>query len=122
MLASDGDLMEGGSGEASSLAGHLGLGNLVVLYDDNRITIEGETSLAFTEDVCKRYDAYGWHTIVLRSSQASFIPAFEDIAERIAVDAQQAARREANEAYYEDLKARYSISFPEPASAAESAG
>ena len=66
--------------------------------------------------------AYGWHTIVLRSSQASFIPAFEDIAERIAVDAQQAARREANEAYYEDLKARYSISFPEPASAAESAG
>jgi len=62
VLASDGDMMEGISGEASSLAGHLGLGNLVVLYDDNRITIEGETSLAFSEDVCKRYDAYGWHT------------------------------------------------------------
>jgi len=60
-LASDGDLMEGVSGEASSLAGHLKLGNLVVLYDDNRITIEGETDLAYSEDACKRYEAYGWH-------------------------------------------------------------
>ncbi len=59
-LASDGDMMEGVSGEASSLAGHLGLGNLVVLYDDNRITIEGETSLAFSESVTGRYEAYGW--------------------------------------------------------------
>jgi len=61
VLASDGDLMEGVSGEASSLAGHLGLGNLVVLYDDNRITIEGQTDLAFSEDVSKRYEGYGWH-------------------------------------------------------------
>ena len=60
-LASDGDLMEGISGEASSLAGHLGLGNLVVLYDDNRITIEGPTSLAWSEDVGGRYESYGWH-------------------------------------------------------------
>jgi len=60
-LASDGDLMEGVSGEASSLAGHLRLGNLVVLYDDNRITIEGETRLAFSEDVPRRYEGYGWH-------------------------------------------------------------
>ena len=60
-LASDGDLMEGISGEASSLAGHLRLGNLVVLYDDNRITIEGETRLAFSEDVARRYEGYGWH-------------------------------------------------------------
>ena len=60
-LASDGDLMEGVSGEASSLAGHLRLGNLIVLYDDNRITIEGETSLAFSEDACLRYEGYGWH-------------------------------------------------------------
>ena len=60
-LASDGDLQEGISGEASSLAGHLGLGNLIVLYDDNRISIEGSTSLSFSEDVCKRYEAYGWH-------------------------------------------------------------
>jgi transketolase len=62
VLASDGDLMEGVSGEACSLAGHLRLGNLISLYDDNRITIEGETRLAFTEDVTRRYEAYGWHT------------------------------------------------------------
>ncbi len=60
-IASDGDLMEGVSGEASSLAGHLRLGNLVVLYDDNSITIEGQTQLAFSEDVCRRYEGYGWH-------------------------------------------------------------
>jgi transketolase len=59
-LASDGDLMEGVSGEASSIAGHLGLSNLVVIWDDNRITIEGETELAFTEDVGMRYESYGW--------------------------------------------------------------
>ena len=62
VLASDGDLMEGVSGEASSLAGHLGLGNLIMLYDDNHISIEGDTNLAFTEDVGRRYEAYGWHT------------------------------------------------------------
>jgi transketolase len=60
VLVSDGDLMEGVSGEASSLAGHLGLGNLIVLYDDNRITIEGQTDLAFSEDVAARYESYGW--------------------------------------------------------------
>ena len=64
--------------------------------------------------------AYGWHTVVVTDTQSSYIPKFEDIAERIAIDAQQAARRAANEAYYEDLKSRYSISFPEPT--AESAG
>jgi transketolase len=61
VLCSDGDVMEGVSGEAGSLAGHLRLGNLIVLYDDNHITIEGETRLAFSEDVGKRYEAYGWH-------------------------------------------------------------
>ncbi len=61
VLASDGDLMEGVSSEASSLAGHLRLGNLIVCYDDNHITIEGETSLAYSEDVGARYRAYGWH-------------------------------------------------------------
>src|SRR5262245_14763371 len=61
VLASDGDLMEGVSGEASSLAGHLGLGNLVVLYDDNGISLDGKTSLSFSEDVPARYSAYGWH-------------------------------------------------------------
>ena len=61
VLASDGDLQEGVSGEASSLAGTQGLGNLTVVYDRNRISIEGDTDVAFTEDVEKRYEAYGWH-------------------------------------------------------------
>jgi transketolase len=61
-VCGDGDLMEGVSSEAASLAGHWGLGNLVMLYDDNHITIEGDTSLAFTEDVARRFEAYGWHT------------------------------------------------------------
>ncbi|MBI4702483.1 MAG: transketolase [Deltaproteobacteria bacterium] len=61
VLASDGDMMEGLSGEASSLAGHLGLGNLVVFYDDNRVSIDGPTSLSFSEDVGRRFEAYGWH-------------------------------------------------------------
>jgi len=59
-ICSDGDLMEGISGEASSLAGHLGLDNLIFFYDDNHITIDGKTELAFSEDVGKRYEAYGW--------------------------------------------------------------
>src|SRR5215216_16444 len=62
VFAGDGDLMEGVSAEASSLAGHLRLGKLTVLYDDNRITIDGPTSITFTEDVEARYRAYGWHT------------------------------------------------------------
>ena len=60
VLASDGDLMEGVSGEACSFAGHLGLGRLTVLYDDNGITIDGPTSLTFSEDACRRYESYGW--------------------------------------------------------------
>ena len=61
VIASDGDLEEGIASEASSLAGHLGLGRLVVFYDDNHISIEGDTELSFSEDVGKRYEAYGWH-------------------------------------------------------------
>jgi transketolase len=61
-IVSDGDLMEGVAAEAASLAGHLKLGKLVYLYDDNRVTIEGFTDLAFSEDVPKRFEAYGWHT------------------------------------------------------------
>jgi transketolase len=60
-ICSDGDLMEGVSAEASSLAGHLGLSKLTAFYDDNHITIEGDTALAFSEDVGARYVAYGWH-------------------------------------------------------------
>ena len=61
VVASDGDLMEGVASEAASLAGHLGLERLCVFYDDNRITIDGSTALSFTEDVGKRFEAYGWN-------------------------------------------------------------
>jgi transketolase len=80
-LASDGDLMEGICGEAASLAGHLKLSNLCWIYDDNKITIEGETSLAFSEDVARRFTGYGWNVIrvddvnqldELRAALASF--------------------------------------------------
>jgi len=62
-IVSDGDLMEGISHEAASMAGHMKLGKVIYLYDDNNISIEGSTDLAFTEDVAKRFEAYGWHTI-----------------------------------------------------------
>ncbi|MFT4186744.1 MAG: transketolase [Micrococcaceae bacterium] len=62
VLASDGDIMEGITSEAGSLAGHQELGNLVVIYDQNKISIEDDTDISFTEDVLKRYEAYGWHT------------------------------------------------------------
>jgi transketolase len=61
-FASDGDIEEGIASEASSIAGHQQLGNLVLLYDDNHISIEGDTRVALSEDVLKRYEAYGWHT------------------------------------------------------------
>jgi transketolase len=61
-FASDGDLEEGISGEASSIAGHQQLGNLILLYDDNHISIEDDTNVAFSENVLMRYEAYGWHT------------------------------------------------------------
>jgi len=63
VLASDGDMMEGVASEACSLAGHLGLGKLIVFYDSNRITIEGSTDLAFSENVLKRFEGYGWQTL-----------------------------------------------------------
>jgi transketolase len=62
-FVSDGDLMEGVASEAASLAGHLGLGSLNLIFDDNHITIDGETTLSFTEDVARRFEAYGWHTL-----------------------------------------------------------
>jgi len=64
-IAGDGCLMEGVSSEAASLAGHLGLGKLIVLHDDNKITIEGSTDLAFCEDISKRFEAYGWQVLTV---------------------------------------------------------
>ena len=64
-ICSDGDMMEGVTSEAASLAGHLKLGNLIYLYDDNHISIEGETEITFTEDVAKRFGAYDWHVQIV---------------------------------------------------------
>lgn len=79
-ISGDGCLEEGITSEASSLAGHLGLSNLIVIYDDNHITIDGETELSFTEDVVKRYEAYGWQVITVGgdgNDMASFEKALE---------------------------------------------
>src|SRR5256885_1467371 len=64
-IVSDGDLMEGVASEAASLAGHLKLGKLIYLYDDNHVTIEGFTDLAFSESVPQRFESYGWHTLTV---------------------------------------------------------
>jgi transketolase len=65
VLCSDGDLMEGVAAEAVSLAGHLGLGRLIGLYDDNLVSLAGKTALSFSEDVPRRFEGYGWHTLVV---------------------------------------------------------
>uniref|UniRef100_A0A7S3Q1S1 transketolase n=1 Tax=Chaetoceros debilis TaxID=122233 RepID=A0A7S3Q1S1_9STRA len=70
VICGDGCLQEGVSSEASSLAGHLGLGHLIVLYDDNNITIDGSTDLSFTEDVGKRYEAYGWQVLTVETVES----------------------------------------------------
>src|SRR5690606_21150872 len=81
VIASDGDLQEGVTSEASSLAGTQKLGNLIVLWDDNHISIEGDTEIAFTEDVVARYEAYGWHTqYVDWTVTADGSPYHEDVA------------------------------------------
>ena len=85
-FAGDGCMMEGIASEASSMAGHLGLNNLIVLYDDNRISIAGNTDLTFTEDVCKRYEAYGWYV------QKADGHNFEDIDKAIASAKQETKR------------------------------
>eukprot|EP00475_Leptophrys_vorax_P035166 TRINITY_DN5761_c0_g1_i1.p1 TRINITY_DN5761_c0_g1~~TRINITY_DN5761_c0_g1_i1.p1 ORF type:complete len:675 (+),score=177.67 TRINITY_DN5761_c0_g1_i1:692-2716(+) len=72
VFCGDGCLQEGVSSEASSLAGHLGLGKLIVIWDDNKITIDGHTHLSFSEDVLKRYEAYGWHTSVVENGNEDF--------------------------------------------------
>lgn len=83
-LTSDGDQMEGVASEAASLAGTLGLGKLIYLYDDNHITIEGDTEIAFREDVGKRFEAYGWQ--VLRVADSEDIDALENAIKEAKVD------------------------------------
>ena len=81
VIASDGDIQEGVASEASSLAGHLGLGRLIVFYDNNHIQLAGETKMAFSEDVGKRYEAYGWHV--------------QDVGEDLSVESLERATEEA---------------------------
>jgi transketolase len=84
VIASDGDMMEGVASEAASLAGHLRLGKLIVLYDDNHVTIEGDTKLAFSEEVGRRFEAYGWH--VERVEDGNDLAAIEGALGRAAAD------------------------------------
>lgn len=83
-IVTDGDLMEGLSSEAASLAGHLGLGNIIMLYDDNRISIDGKTDLTFTEDRGARFEAFGWH--VQRISDGNDVNAVDDAIKRAKED------------------------------------
>lgn len=71
-MLGDGCLQEGVASEAASLAGHLKLGKLIAIYDDNHITIDGDTAVSFTEDVIKRFEAYDWHTIVVGNGDSDF--------------------------------------------------
>src|SRR5437660_3420378 len=82
-IASDGDIQEGVASEACSLAGHLGLGRLVAFYDDNHIQLAGETAMAFSEDVGRRFEAYGWHV--------------QDLGEDLALDSLEGAVQAAKE-------------------------
>lgn len=84
VIAGDGDLMEGVTSEASSLAGHLGLGKLICFYDDNRVTIDGSTDITFTEDRAKRYEAYGWQ--VLRVEDGNNIDEIDQAIEKAKAD------------------------------------
>ncbi|MBD1923570.1 transketolase [Microcoleus sp. FACHB-831] len=81
VILGDGCNMEGISGEACSFAGHLGLGKLIALYDDNHISIDGSTDVAFTEDVSKRFEAYGWHVLHVKDGNTDLAAIEEAIAE-----------------------------------------
>ncbi len=87
VICSDGDLMEGVAAEAASLAGHLKLGKLIVLYDSNDISLDGETSFAFTENVRQRFEAYGWHTLQVEDGNN-----LEEIAQALAAGREETER------------------------------
>lgn len=72
VILGDGCLQEGVASEAASLAGHLKLGKLIAFYDDNKITIDGDTAVSFTEDVEKRFEAYDWHVLVVDDGDCDF--------------------------------------------------
>src|ERR1017187_2807017 len=78
VLAGDGDLMEGVSAEAASLGGHLGLGKLIALYDDNKISLAANTEITFTESVQQRFEAYGWHTQFVGSEFANEVATLDN--------------------------------------------
>ena len=103
VFAGDGDMQEGVASEASSLAGHLGLNNLIVVYDDNLISIDGSTSLSFSEDVARRYEAYGWFVQTVGGDGNDMI-AFEQALE--------AAKREENRPSM--IKLRTHIAYGSP--------
>ena len=102
VIASDGDLQEGVTAEASSLAGTQQLGNLIVFWDDNRISIEDDTNIAFNEDVVKRYEAYGWHVQTVESGED--VEALEAAAE--------AARAETSRPSF--IRVKTVIGYPAP--------
>ena len=108
-VASDGDMQEGVSGEASSIAGHQQLGNFILIYDDNKISIEDDTDIAFSEDVGKRYEAYGWHVqdVDWRREDGTYV---EDVAAFEA--ALQAAKAETGRPSF--IRLRTIIAWPAP--------
>src|SRR5919205_1143346 len=120
-IASDGDMQEGVQSEAASIGGHLGLGRLIAFYDDNHISIEGDTALAMSEDVGKRYEAYGWDVVHLGedfygwpSQEPFFVPdgVLDHVRELVA------ERAKAHEEW-EEAFAAYKEAFPEEAAELE---
>lgn len=106
VIASDGDLMEGITAEAASLAGHQRLGRLIVIWDDNRITIDGATTVAFTEDVPARFASYGWHTAAVAMTKDGDV----DVA---ALDAALRAARQATD-HPSFIRLQTTIAYPAP--------
>jgi transketolase len=89
VIAGDGDLMEGVASEAASLAGHLALGKLIVLYDDNKVSLAGATDVTFTEDVRERFEAYGWQTIEVGPDDANDADAIDRAIQQAKADTQR---------------------------------